>query len=218
MNTTLSNLIPLAQPYNAAPWNYAGTESVTSIPAGVVDWVLIELRDASTAAAATSATIIKKRAGFLLSNGSIVDLDGTSQPYIGNPVVANNLYIVIRHRNHLAIMSNAGASLSTGVYSYDFTTALAQAYGGGTGYKAIGSLFGMVVGDDNNDGSVNILDYNPWAINFQKASGYYTADLNFDGSINILDYNKWALNFNAVNNANLKSAPIHSEYISNVPK
>ena len=49
-------VIPLTQPYNGAPWNYTGTESVATIPAGVVDWVLPELREAATPAQALPAT------------------------------------------------------------------------------------------------------------------------------------------------------------------
>ncbi|MEZ5198088.1 MAG: hypothetical protein R2764_17370 [Bacteroidales bacterium] len=44
------NYIPLAQPYNTYPWNYNGDEAVTEIPTeSVVDWVLVELRDAPNA-------------------------------------------------------------------------------------------------------------------------------------------------------------------------
>ncbi len=33
--------LPTSQPYNTAPWNYLGTESVTSLPSSyIVDWVL----------------------------------------------------------------------------------------------------------------------------------------------------------------------------------
>ena len=48
MNSNLnsSGYIPLSQPFNQLPWNFTGTESVTSIPnADIVDWVLIELRE-----------------------------------------------------------------------------------------------------------------------------------------------------------------------------
>ena len=42
----LLNYIPTTQPYNIAPWNYTGTESVTTIPnSNVIDWVLVELRE-----------------------------------------------------------------------------------------------------------------------------------------------------------------------------
>jgi len=47
MNSTLNanGHIPLSQPYNVAPWNYSGTESLASIPADIVDWVLLEFRE-----------------------------------------------------------------------------------------------------------------------------------------------------------------------------
>ena len=46
MNTSLltGGYIPTTQPYSGAPWSYSGTESVGSIPALVVDWILVELR------------------------------------------------------------------------------------------------------------------------------------------------------------------------------
>ena len=50
MNTTFNDngILPLNQPYNTAPWYYPGTESVASIPnPDIVDWVLVELRDAT---------------------------------------------------------------------------------------------------------------------------------------------------------------------------
>ena len=50
MSTTLAakNLLPTHQPYNQAPWNYMGADSVASIndfPYNTVDWVLLEARD-----------------------------------------------------------------------------------------------------------------------------------------------------------------------------
>ncbi|MBM3435323.1 MAG: hypothetical protein FJY07_03785, partial [Bacteroidetes bacterium] len=61
-NLNVSGLLPLSQPFNIAPWNYAGTESVASIPSNnVVDWVLVELRDAANAASATTATRIARQ-------------------------------------------------------------------------------------------------------------------------------------------------------------
>ncbi|MCB9087627.1 MAG: S8 family serine peptidase [Calditrichae bacterium] len=70
-NLLNSGFIPLAQPFSGAPWHYPGTESVSAVPADVVDWVLIELRSDITANSAVAF-----RAAFLKSDGSIVDLDG----------------------------------------------------------------------------------------------------------------------------------------------
>jgi len=56
MNTYLNTngFIPLSQPYAGAPWNYAVTDEVVSIPNGdVTDWVLVELRE-TTGDASTS--------------------------------------------------------------------------------------------------------------------------------------------------------------------
>ena len=79
-NSLNPQFLPLSQPYNNSPWNYDGNESILSIPnSNIVDWILIELRDApGDASTATGSTYIGKRAAFLLNNGNIVDLDGIS--------------------------------------------------------------------------------------------------------------------------------------------
>jgi hypothetical protein len=227
MNTTLNTggLIPLNQPFNTAPWNYGGTESVASIPAGIVDWILVELRDAASPAQALPATIIPgwPKAFFLKSDGSIVNLNGTSLANFGNSTVTNNLYVVIRHRNHLAIMSANSPTLTNSVYNYDFTTGLTQAYGGGSGYKQAGSAFAMVTGDIDGDGNVYVSDFNNWATAFGNTGGYFKSDLDFDGKAFVSDYNKWAINFGITVNSGLKSAQVIPEqqkpkYSSSVPK
>jgi hypothetical protein len=228
MNTTLNPYVQLTQPYDVAPWNYAGTENVESdgiVPDGVVDWVLVELRDAATPTAALPATIISgwPKAFFLKSDGTIVDLDGISQPNIGNLTVANNLYVVIRHRNHLAIMSANGATLNAGVYSYDFTTGLDKAYGGGSGYKQVSSKFAMVSGDIDNDGNIFVSDFNNWAVEFGTTNGYMNSDIDMDGSTFVSDFNKWAINFGSTIDNTLKSAQLKpeqgkSKFSSMVPK
>jgi len=79
MTTELNKkgLIPLSQPYNVPPWNYAGTESVSTIPnTHIVDWVLVDIRSADSAGSATSETIFAKKAGFLMDNGTIMNPDG----------------------------------------------------------------------------------------------------------------------------------------------
>ncbi|MCB0806820.1 MAG: hypothetical protein KDC05_13570 [Bacteroidales bacterium] len=81
MNTDLnkSGYLPTSQPFNVSPWNYDGTESVPSIPNGnVVDWVLVELRSADSASAATPETVLVKKAAFLMSNGKILETDGVT--------------------------------------------------------------------------------------------------------------------------------------------
>jgi hypothetical protein len=222
INTTLNteSLVPLMQPFNSTPWNYPAEETVVSIPADVVDWVLIEVRQATSPGLATSGTILARRAAFLKSNGNIVDLDGINPVQFVNYTVTsgNNLYPVIRHRNHLAVMSATGAILSSGIYSYDFRTGISQAYGGATGYKQIGSKFAMVAGDIDQDGNIFVSDYNRWAIGFGTTVGYFNSDLDMDGNVFVSDYNKWAINFGSTVVAGLKSAQTKPKYFSSVPK
>ena len=178
MNTSLNDnrLIPSLQPYNTLPWSYGGTEYTLPVPADVVDWVLIELRDAASPELAIPDTKLAgwPKAYFLKSDGAIVDLDGTSMPIIGNPSVVNNLYVVVRHRNHLAVISNYGMDLNANAYTYNFSTAITQAFGGADGYKQIGSgVFGMVTGDADADGSITGLDYSAWATTFGESVVYF---------------------------------------------
>lgn len=197
MGTSLNSedLLPLAQPYNSAPWNYAGTESVISIPnPDVVDWVLIELRDAADAASATAATRIARQAAFLLADGSVVGTDGSSILHFVNSY-SQQLFVIVWHRNHLGIMTTNGVTASGGIYSYDFSTSETQVHGGSAGYKDLtGGVWGMVAGDSNHDGLVNLNDKTQWA-SFAGTKGYLDTDYSMDGQVNNPDKNdKWITN------------------------
>ena len=104
MNTTLrtNNILPLSQPYAIA--GYTGTESVASIPADVVDWVIVQLRNPAT-------TVVAERAAFLKKDGTVVDLDGTSAVAFPG-VAAGNYYIAVKHRNHLGVMTDMPVNLN----------------------------------------------------------------------------------------------------------
>ncbi len=185
MSTYLSayGAIPLSQPFNTAPWNYNGTESVIVLPGNAVDWVLVELRDATSAANATSATTIARQAGLLFSDGSILATDGTSHLSFSN-ALSNSLFTVIHHRNHLAILSANEVTLSGQYYTYDFTTSVGQAYGTNSQKQLTVNICGMFSGDADANGIVENEDLIPsWNTNAGKA-GYYPADLNLDGQVN----------------------------------
>jgi hypothetical protein len=190
-----AGLLPLAQPYNVAPWNYSGTESVLSIPnPDVVDWVLIELRDAADAASATSATRIARQAAFLLKDGSVVGTDGSSILQFSNSFT-QQLFVIVWHRNHLGIMTANGVTASGGVYAYNFSVSSSQVYGGSSGYKNLnGAVWGMVAGDSNHDGLVNLNDKTQWA-SFAGKKGYLETDFTMDAQVNNPDKdNAWLTN------------------------
>ena len=193
MMTVLNNTgqLPLNQPYNGAYWNYNGTESVTAIPNNdVVDWVLVETRDADIAANATSATMLERQAAFILKDGSIVAMDGSSNLQFYN-VPIQNLFVVIYHRNHLSIMSAAPLTESGGVYTYNFSSGVDQAYANtANGQKEIATgIWGMYGGDGANEGHITHYDYlNIWKPE-AGTKAYLQADYNLDGQAENMDKN-----------------------------
>ncbi len=193
--------IPMAQPYNTAPWNYTGDEMVFPLPnTNIVDWVLVELRDAATAADANGSTMIAQKAGFLLKDGSVVGLDGTNRLSF-DVFINQNLFVVIWHRNHLGIMSANPLVKTDGYYAYDFSDAAEKTYGGSTGCKQLETfgpgVWGMIGGDGDANGTVNTVDKTSfWSILTGK-SGYLSSDYNMDGQTNNPDKNDtWLQNIN----------------------
>jgi hypothetical protein len=192
MNGNLSILpnFPLSQPYTESPRNYQGTEAIGSPPNNVVDWVLVEFRDAANVAVANAASTIERQAAFLLENGSVVSLDGISKLQL-NSSVSEQLFVLICHRNHLDVLSANPLVLSTGTYSYDFTTGVTQVYGGSSCYKEISTgVWGMVAGDGETNNLINNADKNnSWLIQ-AGLSGYLNGDFNMDCNVGNKDKNE----------------------------
>jgi uncharacterized protein (TIGR02145 family) len=196
MSTFLNNgnYIPLSQPYNVAPWNYSGTESVASMPnCDVVDWVLVELREtAGDASTAYQDDSIVFQAGFILSDGMIVSLNGETPLQFNHPVT-QKLYAVVHHRNHLPVMSASQLAQAGNQYSYDFTTYAGQALGGVNAQKQMSpGLWAMIAGDGNADGQVNNADKNEVWKPQAGYSGYLAGDYNMNGQVDNTDKNdRW---------------------------
>jgi hypothetical protein len=193
-----SGKLPLIQPYNNLPWNYNGTESVVEMPVNIVDWILVELRDAPDASSATIATRIARQAALLRNDGKIVGLDGSSHLKFDNSVI-QNLFVVIWHRNHLEILTAAHLTPSTtDYYSFDFTIAASQAFESGQ-INLGGSSYGMISGDANADGIINNTDRTQVWMSQVGISGYETSDFNMDGQVDNSDKNDlWLKNFSQI--------------------
>ena len=180
MNSSLNSLLPTDQPYNASPWNYNGSENVEpgffSSNTDIVDWILIELRNAS------DKNVEATRAAFIKSDGSIVDLDGTSPVKFNE--VAGNYFIAVKHRNHLAVISASAISLSDNSALYNFTNGSEKFYGNNLGAKNLGEgVWGMIAGDGNGNGQVQNDDSeNIWKSD-NGTSGYKNSDYNMNGQV-----------------------------------
>ncbi|HRI26946.1 MAG TPA: hypothetical protein PK715_02735, partial [Chitinophagales bacterium] len=194
MNTALQNppsVFPLAQPYSGNPWNYNGAENLLSVPANAVDWLFVELRDASFNPVAGG-----KRAVLLLSDGTLRDVDGTAGATFTG-AVPGNYYIIVRHRNHLAVMSAAQITLPNAL-AYDFTTAAAQAFGPNQQKALTGGAFGLYAGDFNADGVITVADFNFFSANAALINVYNDADANLDKQITVADFNLYQPNASTI--------------------
>lgn len=187
MQTTLSanGDLPSAQPFNGQPWNYDGGEILVGERPDIVDWILVQLRTGTD-----SSTTVATRAALLKKNGNIVDVDGSS-PVSFAGISDGNYYVVLRHRNHLALMSAATISLSSESDLYDFSDGQAQAYGTNPMLELATGIFGMYTGDANGNGQIQNDDKN----NFWKvqvgAAGYQSADFNLNGQVQNDDKNTY---------------------------
>jgi len=193
MSTAINdfNLLPLHQPYSIDPlakWYYTGTETVSAIPnTDIVDWVMIELRDAPSPGLADGNEMVDQKAAFVLKDGSIVATDGYSiiKSYA---TITHNPFIVIWHRNHLGVLSNTPLNLvGPGLYSYDFTAGPGQAYMDGQTNLG-GTIYGMYSGDAQPNGTVNNADKLEWE-GQAGTTGYKASDLNLDTHIDNVDKN-----------------------------
>lgn len=163
---------------------YLGTITVTDgLPATMVDWVLVELR------ATTGGATVAQAVGCLLEDGSVTDTTGTNGLAFTGLESSTSYYIVVKHRNHLAIMSNAAVSIdeANGTDEHDFTVSDA-AYGGNTlAVKQIGSDYAMITGDGDGNGFIQTND-NSSVWNVQAGqSGYKSSDYDMNGFVQTND-------------------------------
>jgi hypothetical protein len=202
MTTTLAtnNVIPLTQPYGTTPYNiaqfnYTGPENVANVSVFstnlITDWILVELRSTY------NGTAMARRAALLKRDGTVLDIDLIDgvlfSETIANGYAIADKYIVVRHRNHLAVMS-ASAVIVPNCTAYDFTTSLSQAYGVSVPMKdvsGVGTKFAMWCGDVNGNGTITysggsndraiILTAVGSAFGGSSAMGYYREDLTMNG-------------------------------------
>lgn len=170
--------LPATDPY--------GTGIHTEVfPENTVDWVLLELRTAPT----TLATF--RQAALLRSDGIITDVNGALPAFDGAVLPSGAYYIVVRHRNHLAVMSAAPVALSATTPLYDFTTGNEKVYVQfGTEYGGLiqlsQSVWAIPAGDVDSSGVITPVD----AVRTKSSSGYLgygIADVSLDGVVNAVD-------------------------------
>ena len=190
----IANLLSTTSPYadgltcNASVFNTIGQEAI-------VDWVWVELRDKSD-----NRNVLYSTSALLQRDGDIVTVDGISP--IAFAAETDDYFIVIKHRNHLGIMSLGIIALNvTGTTVVDFSDANNQITFGSNAQTTSGMQSGIVAmwaGNVNGDSIIQYSGTNPdlptilstvlnAPSNFLyfptfEITGYSTNDVNMDGN------------------------------------
>ncbi len=185
-----ASILPTAQPFAGAPWFHNGSESVSSLPANTVDWVLIELRSSPA-----KADVVERRAALLLNDGRIVDVDGiTNGVKFASLLDTEDYYLVVRARGHIDVMTKGTVSHDA---LYDFSTTSAQAFGTAQ-LKLVSGSYALRAGDFNHDGIISFLDFNRYLSNPSAIYDYVDQDINLDALVTVADYNLYKPNYSAM--------------------
>lgn len=206
------SILPTLQPYGelksafgyvdsggtVSPFKYYGKETIgaavwgASGNAAPVDWLLIELRDK-----AAPATRVAAIAAVLQRDGNVVDAATGSKTLKLFDVLDGDYYVVVRHRNHLGVMTEAPVYLTTPPKMIDFSQPETKVYGGETARLQSKTVALLWSGDVNNSNSIIVsgpgsdtnvilgtilVSADNKLVNASfRLVGYYATDLNMDG-------------------------------------
>jgi hypothetical protein len=173
-------VIPTTSPYPDGKSTDAAVFAVTGTDA-IVDWVYVSLMDK------TDRSIeIASVSGFVQVDGDIVKTNGVSA--LSFDVPADDYYVRIIHRNHLAILTAAPISLERATSILDLTSDPVAIFGGATAVSDLGGIFAMVSGDSNGNGQIQNSDINDIRAQI-GSSGYSIIDTDMNGQVQNSDIN-----------------------------
>jgi hypothetical protein len=171
-----------------------------SVPSNAVDIIRIDLF--ATAGGFAPSTSIDSTFAWLLDDGSIRNFStglNNFAEFCGDAVDGNDYHVMVSHRNHNPVISNAAFTLfeaSATSVDLSVTANIYDPSGFGAAAKDISGVAVMAAGnvfDDPGAGDVfqvNAMDYFVgFYANAGPANGYSRADVNLDGSTNAADYN-----------------------------
>ncbi len=168
------NNIPTTSPYDTTTCD-ASVFAVTGADA-IVDWVEVELRDA------TDRSIkIASQSALLQRDGDVVATDGTSS--LNFELANGDYYILVNHRNHLAILSAATYALSKTVTTVDLSTDSVSVFGENNAVTQLANgKYAMYAGDIDGNGQTQNTDISILSTALGN-SGYSDSDADMNGQV-----------------------------------
>lgn len=173
-NLRVNAQIPTTSPYSDGIATTAAVLNVTG-PDAIVDWVWIELRNA-----ADRSIIVEGHSALLQRDGNIVAVDGTST--LSFTAAADNYYLLIGHRNHLAILSATPVAIS-GTTTVDLSSNPLNVFGDSNAVADMGNgIYALFGGDNVINGQIQNAD----VLNIFPVigtAGYFLQDIDLNGQI-----------------------------------
>ncbi len=189
----VASLLPTTSPYSDGIRCNASVFETTGENA-VVDWVWVELRDSTN-----NALVIDAQSALLQRDGNVVTTDGINALNFNQS--AADYHIVIKHRNHLGIMTSDVVALSIAATIVDFTdanTPITYGTNAQTTLEMQSDIIAMWTGNVNQDTNIQYSGTNSDApsitssvlnapLNFLKFptytfKGYHLSDTDMDGN------------------------------------
>lgn len=189
----VQQLLPYMEPYSQLGFQITENPFAQVDPAvfdvigakAVVDWVVVELRDAFSPGFVVSAQV-----ALLLRDGSLARPDGMEPLTTSAP--SGNYHVAIRHRNHLGIITGQPVAVGTQTQPIDLTHSGTAVFGNEP-RVLVGNKACMWAGDVNGNGTIQyagsnndrdpILQQVGGSVPTNTASGYHGSDVNLDGVV-----------------------------------
>ncbi|WP_187270987.1 hypothetical protein [Neolewinella aurantiaca] len=206
--------LPTTEPYTAMGGKFThfgdgGGETTTSAvlmandgtPDAIVDWVFVELRDATD-----PSVIVETRSALLQRDGDVVEAADGITPLTFSGIVGTTYYVAVKHRNHLGVMTGSAVLFSSAGVTVDFTIATAtEIYDlpgvinfNGFEQVTMNGVQALWAGNANGDDQIKYqgpgTDNGPiltgvvsdagnaaYSYNYNNSLGYSLTDINMDG-------------------------------------
>ncbi|MFK7782888.1 hemagglutinin protein [Psychroserpens sp.] len=140
-------LIPTTSPYADNAICNASVFSITGNDA-IVDWVWVEVRDSND-----NSKLLNGKSALLQRDGDVVGTDGVSTLTMDAP--PKDHFVVIKHRNHLGVMSQFSIVLNEDTTTIvDFTDSTFNTYGSNAQVQLVSNDMALWSGDTNNNNSI----------------------------------------------------------------
>lgn len=188
---------PLMDPYPTLGYLHTGGDNdeplspatlATTGSDAIVDWVLVELRDAND-----NTLVVASRSALVQRDGDVVEPDGFSPLLIDVP--STNYHVAVRHRNHLGCMTAAPVALDPFGTLVDLTSSGTATYGIEARRMITGAVPAPVLwagdtffnGDIKYTGADNdrdpILQAIGGVVPTSMVTGYLNTDVDLDGRV-----------------------------------